>query len=84
MSKTAHPYQDDKLGAELPPEAPEGRVNDPSYKTGKNEPVPVIDDEAQIEDPMKLGKADSSKQLGMLYHLCVLSSTVLSVTKERF
>ncbi|KAK3302719.1 uncharacterized protein B0T15DRAFT_543735 [Chaetomium strumarium] len=63
MSKAAPYQQDDKLGAELDKNAPEGQVYDPSYKTGKNEPVPVIDDEAQVEDPMKPGKADSDKQL---------------------
>ncbi len=65
MSKTAHHYQDDKPGAELPSEAPTGQVSDSSYKTGRNEPVPVVSDDAKIEDPMNLGNADSDKQLGM-------------------
>ncbi|KAK4150198.1 hypothetical protein C8A00DRAFT_37202 [Chaetomidium leptoderma] len=66
MSKTGHPYQDEQLGAELPREAPPGQVNDPSYKTRQNVAVPVIDDDAPVEDPMsKLGSAaaDSDKQL---------------------
>lgn len=64
MSKVAHAYSDDKPGAELPKGAPEGQVNDPSYKTGRNEAVPVIDDDAPVEDPMRPGAADSDKQLG--------------------
>jgi len=60
----AAPYQnDEKLGADLPREAPPGQVNDPSYKTKGTEAVPVVDDDAQIEDPMKPGSADSDKQL---------------------
>jgi hypothetical protein len=69
MSKAAPYQQDNQLGAELDKNAPEGQVYDPSYKTGKNEPVPVIDDEAQVEDPMKPGSADSDKQLGMFLPL---------------
>ncbi|KAK3935195.1 hypothetical protein QBC46DRAFT_358443 [Diplogelasinospora grovesii] len=63
MSKVAYAYSDDKAGDELPKGAPEGQVNDPSYKTSKNEAVPVIDDDAPVEDPMKPGKADSDAQL---------------------
>jgi hypothetical protein len=63
----AAPYQsDDKLGADLPREAPPGQVNDPSYKTGATEAVPVVDDDAPVEDPMKPGRADSERQLGTL------------------
>ncbi|KAL2019052.1 hypothetical protein VTK56DRAFT_10156 [Thermocarpiscus australiensis] len=63
MSKAAYAYSDDKPGADLPKEAPEGQVSDPSYKTEGNEPVPVIDDNAPVEDPMRPGAADSDKQL---------------------
>ncbi|KAH6838578.1 hypothetical protein B0I37DRAFT_419511 [Chaetomium sp. MPI-CAGE-AT-0009] len=64
----AAPYQsDDKPGADLPREAPTGQVNDPSYKTGATETVPVVDDDAtesvRVEDPMKPGRADSDRQL---------------------
>ncbi|AEO68669.1 bce728d1-ffa4-4b48-b5b8-b96eab7526a2 [Thermothielavioides terrestris] len=63
MSQAA-PYQrDEKLGAQLPPEAPEGQVSDPSYKTGKDEPVPVVGDEEPVAEPMKPGQADTDKQL---------------------
>lgn len=65
MSKTAHPYADDKPGAELPDDAPTGQVNDPSYKSSDNDAVPVVDDDAPVEDPVGgLGNADSDKQLG--------------------
>jgi hypothetical protein len=61
----AAPYQsDEKLGANLPREAPPGQVNDPSYKTGGTEAVPVVDDDAPVEDPMQPARADSDKQLG--------------------
>lgn len=65
MSKVAHAYADDKPGADLPNEAPAGQVNDPSYKTkGSTEAVPVIDDDAPVEDPIRPEEADSDKQLG--------------------
>ncbi|KXX75772.1 hypothetical protein MMYC01_207447 [Madurella mycetomatis] len=63
MSKVAHAYSDDKPGAPLPKEAPEGQVDDPSYKTSKNEAVPVIDDTDTVEDPVRPGAADSDQQL---------------------
>ncbi|KAK3947389.1 hypothetical protein QBC32DRAFT_89334 [Pseudoneurospora amorphoporcata] len=63
MSKVAHAYADDKPGADLPNEAPEGQVNDPSYKTKGTEAVPVIDDDAPVEDPIRPGEADSDRQL---------------------
>ncbi|KAK4114411.1 hypothetical protein N656DRAFT_777614 [Canariomyces notabilis] len=63
MSKVAHAYTDDKPSDPLPADAPEGQVDDPSYKTGKNEAVPVIDDNEPVEDPMRPGQADSDKQL---------------------
>ncbi len=79
MSKTAHHYKDDKPGAELPSEAPTGQVSDSSYKTDKNEPVPVVGDDDQIEDPMKLGNADSDKQLGMPQLFSFASSTSIVI-----
>ncbi|KAK3368395.1 hypothetical protein B0H63DRAFT_515016 [Podospora didyma] len=63
MSKAGHAYTDDKLGDELPRDAPDGQVNDPSYKTSGNEAIPVIDDDDAVEDPIKPGAADSDKQL---------------------
>ena len=63
MSKTAHPYADTKPGAKLPEDAPTGQVNDPSYKTSRNETIPVIDDDAPVESPVGRGDADSDKQL---------------------
>lgn len=71
MSKTAQPYADDKLGAELPDDAPTGQVNDPSYKTSRSETIPVVDDDAPVEDPVGgLGNADSDKQLGGCPWIC--------------
>ncbi|KAK5659541.1 hypothetical protein OQA88_743 [Cercophora sp. LCS_1] len=63
MAKVAHAYTNDKPGAELPNEAPKGQVNDPSYKTSKNEAIPVIDDGGAVEDHIRPGAADSDKQL---------------------
>ncbi|KAL2131735.1 hypothetical protein VTI74DRAFT_4666 [Chaetomium olivicolor] len=63
MSK-APPYTEDtKLGAELPREAPPGQVSDPSYKTGKDEQIPVVDDDEPLEEPMMKGDPDSKAQL---------------------
>jgi hypothetical protein len=48
-------------------EAPSGVVADDSYVSGsssKNEGVPVVSDETNVEDPMDEGKADSDEQLG--------------------
>jgi len=75
MSKAA-PYQEDtKPGADLPREAPPGQVYDPSYKTeNKGETVPVVDDDAPVEEPMKLGNADSDQQLGTSQCLTTLIS----------
>ncbi|KAH7029670.1 uncharacterized protein B0I36DRAFT_375078 [Microdochium trichocladiopsis] len=64
MSKVAHAYTDDKEGATLPPEAPDGQVSDSSYSTGKSEPIPVQDDTAPVEDPSRPEKANSDEQLG--------------------
>lgn len=72
MTESA-PYQrDDKLGASLERDAPPGQVNDPSYKTRGNEAVPVVDDDAPVDDPMKPGSADSDRQLGTFTLFCFL------------
>ncbi|KAK4202094.1 hypothetical protein QBC40DRAFT_252369 [Triangularia verruculosa] len=63
MSKFGRAYTDDKEGSQIPQEAPDGVVADPSYKTDGNQPVPVIDDNESVENPIKLGSADSDKQL---------------------
>jgi hypothetical protein len=65
MTEAAPYQQDTKEGAELPRGAPTGQVNDPSYKTKRNETVPVVDDDAPLEG-RGLGKADSDAQLGEL------------------
>jgi hypothetical protein len=66
MTSKAAPYQQDtKEGADLPRKTPPGQVSDASYKTCGTEPVPVVDDDAPVEDAMKLGQADSDRQLGM-------------------
>lgn len=49
-------------------EAPSGIVADDSYKTGGNEPVPVVSDDAPVEDPIDDKTADTDAQLGK-YHL---------------
>jgi len=67
MSKVAHAYTDHKSGDELPKEAPEGQVNDSSYKTSKDEAIPVIDDNEAVEDPIRPEEADSDKQLGKIH-----------------
>lgn len=66
MSKVAHAYTDDKPGEDIPKGVPEGQVNDPSYKTSKDEAIPVIDDDDAVEDPIRPGAADSDKQLRRL------------------
>jgi hypothetical protein len=68
MSKAA-PYQVDEAGADLPRECPPGQVSDPSYKTRGTESVPVVDDEAPVDDPIKPGQADSDQQLGAFSHI---------------
>jgi len=64
MSKAAYAYTDDKPGDELSRDAPQGQVDDPSYVTKQNEPIPVQDDNAPVEDPVRPENADSDKQLG--------------------
>jgi hypothetical protein len=66
MTSKAAPYQQDlNEGADLPRVAPPGQVSDPSYKTRGTESVPVVDDDAPVEDPMKTRQADSDRQLGV-------------------
>ncbi|KAK1831648.1 hypothetical protein QBC39DRAFT_350559 [Podospora conica] len=78
MSKTAST----KLGAEIQDDGPTGQVNDPSYKTSRNEAIPVVDDEAQVEDPGGRENADSNKQLGT-WLLLLLSRFWCSLSRAR-
>lgn len=54
-------------------EAPTGQVNDNSYVSAKSDTasVPVIGDEAAIEDHVKPGEADSEQQLREYFHMSV-------------
>ncbi|KAI0431895.1 hypothetical protein F5Y09DRAFT_354423 [Xylaria sp. FL1042] len=66
MSKSSWRETDDRRGEpEDIREAPTGQLNDDSYATqNKNaESVPVVSDEASIEDPVRPGQADSNAQL---------------------
>ncbi|KAK4169567.1 hypothetical protein QBC43DRAFT_307991 [Cladorrhinum sp. PSN259] len=63
MSKTGFRYADSKEGAPIPKEAPSGIVDDSSYKTKGTESVPVVDDNAPVEDPIDPKTADSDEQL---------------------
>jgi hypothetical protein len=65
MSKTGFRYADSKEGAPIPKEAPSGIVDDSSYKTKGTESVPVVDDNAPVEDPIDPKTADSDEQLGV-------------------
>ncbi|KAI0970655.1 hypothetical protein F4678DRAFT_462356 [Xylaria arbuscula] len=68
MSKSSWSETDDRHGVpEDIREAPPGQVSDDSYVTkGRNaEPVPVVGDEASIEDPVRPEKADSDEQLNI-------------------
>jgi hypothetical protein len=69
MSKSSYRETDDRRGEpEDIPEAPTGQVNDDSYVTegsNKREPIDVVSDEADIEDPVRPEDADSDQQLGM-------------------
>ncbi|KAI1300594.1 hypothetical protein F5Y03DRAFT_397071 [Xylaria venustula] len=68
MSKSSWSETDDRRGVpEDIREAPTGQVNDDSYVTeGRNaQPVPVVGDEASIEDPVRPEKADSDEQLSI-------------------
>ncbi|TDZ41470.1 hypothetical protein CTRI78_v009584 [Colletotrichum trifolii] len=63
MSKNSWPQSDEKASS-LPADAPEGQVYDDSYasRSGQDS-VPVIKDDAQVEDPVDPATADSDKQL---------------------
>ncbi|KAI1347443.1 hypothetical protein F5Y01DRAFT_295124 [Xylaria sp. FL0043] len=66
MSKSSWRETDDRSGEpEDIREAPTGQVNDDSYTTeNKNtESVPVVSDEAAIEDPVRPEQADTNEQL---------------------
>ncbi|RYP48636.1 hypothetical protein DL768_005480 [Monosporascus sp. mg162] len=69
MSKVAYHQSDDKPSSTTgapEDEVPEGQVQDDSYVMGadKNgEPVPVIGDDAKVEDPVDAKDADSNRQL---------------------
>ncbi|KAK4184359.1 hypothetical protein QBC35DRAFT_525564 [Podospora australis] len=58
-------FSDTKASSPLPRDAPEGIVDDPSYKTGKNDEasVPVVDDTEPLPEAYQDGEADSDKQL---------------------
>jgi hypothetical protein len=64
LSHTSAQFKDEKPGAELPSDAPDGVVNDRSYKTSGNDTVPVVSDDVRIEDPIDARTADSDAQLG--------------------
>jgi hypothetical protein len=56
------------MSTEYNPESnPEGRLQDDSYATQMNEPVPVQSDNNDVEDPVDASFADSDQQLGK-YH----------------
>lgn len=57
--------------AEYENEAPTGKVADDSYvsRSGhKDEEIPVMSDEAKVEDPIDESKADTDEQLGKHFH----------------
>jgi len=45
-------------------DAPDGQINDASYKSKSKEPIPVVADDEGIEDPVRPERADSDEQLG--------------------
>ncbi|CAI4212822.1 unnamed protein product [Parascedosporium putredinis] len=65
MSKYSYQQTDDVASDDLPQGAPDGQVSDNSYARpgGRNEPIPVVKDEASIEDPINESNADSDQQL---------------------
>ena len=65
MSKNSYPQKDDKVtNSTLSTEAPAGQVQDSSFTTSRNDPVPVQKDNDPVEGPMDTGDADSDRQLG--------------------
>ncbi|RYP51789.1 hypothetical protein DL768_002936 [Monosporascus sp. mg162] len=69
MSKVAYHQSDDKERTTTGvrgDEVPEGQVQDDSFVLGadkKGEPVPVVGDNAKVEDPIDARQADSDRQL---------------------
>ncbi|KAI0450634.1 hypothetical protein F5B21DRAFT_507942 [Xylaria acuta] len=66
MSKYANHQVDDRQGnPEDIPEAPTGAFNDNSYvkQPGDDGPIDVVEDDANIEDPVPSRGADSDRQL---------------------
>ncbi|KAJ3577144.1 hypothetical protein NPX13_g3418 [Xylaria arbuscula] len=65
MSKYSYSETDERRGQpEDIREAPTGEFNDNSYATERQaEAVPVVGDEASIEDPIQPEEADSDQQL---------------------
>ncbi|RYP42570.1 hypothetical protein DL767_000094 [Monosporascus sp. MG133] len=69
MSKVAYHQSDDKERTTTGVrgnEVPEGQVQDDSFVLGadkKGEPVPVVGDNAKVEDPIDAREADSDRQL---------------------
>lgn len=64
MSKNAWKQTDDDPGTPLPAGAPEGQVQDDSFATKENEPIPVQSDDAKVEEPINTEMADTDQQLG--------------------
>jgi hypothetical protein len=64
-------------------EAPSGIVADDSYKTGRNEPVPVASDDARVEDPIDDKTADTDAQLGKHTTFTPLSTNHVLMSIER-
>lgn len=57
----------------------ESRLQDDSYASQMNEPVPVQSDSQQVEDPVDASFADSDQQLGnftFLCHTAIVTSTM--------
>ncbi|KAH8892505.1 hypothetical protein GQ53DRAFT_764297 [Thozetella sp. PMI_491] len=65
MSHASPALTGKKSGDALPSEAPSGQVYDSSYKTKQSEPIPVVDDTAQVEDGVGPEMADSDEQLAL-------------------
>ncbi|RYP07090.1 hypothetical protein DL764_002722 [Monosporascus ibericus] len=68
MSKVAYHQSDDKSSSTSvrEGEVPEGQVQDDSYVMGtdkKGESVPVMGDDAEVEDPVDTKGTDSNRQL---------------------
>ncbi|KAL7904641.1 hypothetical protein GGI35DRAFT_462948 [Trichoderma velutinum] len=64
MSKYASQQIDDKeMNDTVSGDVPEGQVQDDSYTTHRNDPIPVQRDNAPVEDPIQASAADTDKQL---------------------